>query len=327
MLRGKLNHVAPNREVIAGRVGTGVYNVTAAYTLAIASGTDIVMTSDSVGVAGNALDFEASNDGTATPTMTITFGAQPLVITHATAGTTKNGLTVTLVPGGTAGAEVATEDASGNLAVSYQAGGGGSSLTQVAAAVDGHANWVSASANAATGTGVLIGTLSGGTAATWAEESGTPSKTHLHFSNTVTTVTAAVAALNTLASGTKTMTASGSGAHTVDNADDTGGKVDLSGGVAAVAVANAVEKGAAATNSATGTYTITTDNLYGDVESVICNLVMKTMTDDYAIGGAISVANKTILAYMFDDSGNAIADPGTPADNFLHYVIHTKVTQ
>jgi hypothetical protein len=100
----------------------------------------------------------------------ITVGSASLIISYATAGTTPNGLKCILTPGGVKGTEVATEDAAGNLIVSYASAS--STATEIAAAIDGHANWVCPTISTQTTTGLKSGTLSGGTAACTATESG-----------------------------------------------------------------------------------------------------------------------------------------------------------
>jgi len=312
--------VSPNRVLIPGQFGFCTVAEYASYTLAVASGTNITITADSSGTGGNDLDFQATADGNAKASCTITFGTDTLAISHNDAGTAKNGLVVTLVPGGTAGSEVATEDASGNLLVSYQAST--STTTQVAAAINGHANWVCPTTGTQTATGVLSGTTSGGTAATWAEESGTPTKLHLHFTDASTDVDAAVAALNGASS---VMTASGSGSHTLASGDAVA-KQDLSGGVDAVAFDDDSVEGegfsvARSGAAGVGEYTVTLDRHYDKLFCADATLQLSSAADQYVLAGTYDSSAKTIKFTVWDKSAGAAGDPTQGANKRIHFLL------
>lgn len=315
----KLGIFGKQRIMVAGSFGVGTTGVAASYSQAVAAGGSITIAATATGTAGNSLDYESVADGTATPSLSIAIGTDTLTVTHATAGTSKNGLKVYLVPGGTAGAEVATEDASGNLMVSYQAST--STTTQISAAIDGHANWVSSVTGTEVTTGLKTGTLSGGTDPTWAEVATTPTKLVLHYTDAVTTKAAAKVALDAVGTAVGyTVTVVGTTTLTLASGDATGGKVDLSGGVTAVAAGAVRGKGFSVATKATGYHTITFDSVYPHLIDFKACLQLATAADQFVIPCTYTKASKTIDIALWDKSATNVADITAGANNRINFL-------
>lgn len=327
--RGTLQGDQPRKVLVAGSFGTGIVNANAAYTLPVASGTDIVVTSDSAGVAGNALDFQATDDGRTVNMGTATSDGTWTTVIRFNA----DGWSITLVPGsgGGEGCNIYEDTTNKVVTVMYEDGvttrgtGAGNFEAVVATAASVSVLTSQGAAGAAlTAAGGHIVHQEAETAATWTEESGTPSKTHLHFTDTVTTVTAAVASINgAYGTGTKTMTATGSGAHTVDNADEVA-KQDLSGGVDAYAIATIKGVGFTPSQNSVGDYYITFDDIYEDCELFTATMQQNAVDDFWEVGVSWDLANNRIRLRTYENGGTAVADPAGHANSRIHFLAVMK---
>ena len=315
-LHDALQATSPRVRMISGSFGLGIFGATASYTWPIAAGADLVITANDSGAPGNDLDFQATADGTAKAGCTIPIDTDALVITHNVGGTTKNGLRVTLVPGGTAGAELASEDPSGNLLVAFQSGV--STVTQIATAIDAHANWICASVGTKQPVSVFTEVLSGGTAPTWAEEGGSPSLMHLHFTDAVSTGTDCKNAINAVSG--KHVTATGGDANAAASGDAVG-KQDLAGGITGGAIASEKGEGYSVAQTAKGTYTITFDDYVASGYSGLVTVQLNTAADLIPIIGAFDPAYQTVILYTWDKSDGALADVAVHANNRMNFVL------
>jgi hypothetical protein len=236
-----------------------------------------------------------------------------MVVTHATAGTTKNGLTVTLLPGlATKGSEVAVEDGSGNLLVACAST---STTTEIATAIDGATNYACATTGTKTlGTAVKVGTLAGGTAATWAEMT-TATNVTLHFTNASTTVTAAVAAINAVSG--VTVTAYGTSTNTLASAD-----ADTITSLANGATGNSI-KGLGFTvtkvDSSVGLYRVTFDDPAPYLVDVEAILQLASVANQHTQVGAYNSTNKTIDIQLQAINATA-AQPAVGANNRVNFI-------
>lgn len=295
-----------NHVVIAGSWELGILEDYSGYTMPIASGDDLVMVANIAGTAADSLLFTSDDDGGVLASCEIAFGTDTLVITAAASGEDKNGLKVFLVPGGTAASEVATEDGDGNLYVSYEVST--STTTNVASAINGHANWICSTTGSQKATGLLSGELEGGTEDTWAEYSD-PDIT-LHFSNGVSDLDAAVAAINAV-SGIP-VTASGTGSNVIVTGDKVTSQ-SFTGGVDAIDIAEIRGKGYTVAQTAAGTYLITLKDPYKQIQHVNATLQLETAGAYRAQLGTISESAGTIVVRVINNSGVAADPVSSPA--------------
>jgi hypothetical protein len=250
----------PKAVGLHGAFFPGLQNAYATYTLAIAAGADIVVTSDLAGVAGNALDFQATADGLAAATFDFSTVLTQLdsVLTFGTGGEGGNdwSVSVSAGSGGGEGVNVFEDTVNKTLTIMYETGV--STVTNVATAVATTTNFTcvggtGANVLATPGDDLPLTSLTGGTPQEWAEQSGTPVKMHLHFTAAATTGTLGKNAINAVVG--KSMTATGGDANAMAGGDAVA-KQDLSGGVDAVASPRLTGPGGV-NGDGTGTYTVT----------------------------------------------------------------------
>jgi hypothetical protein len=301
---------------VYGEFGTGVYRAYASYTLPIAAGADVVVTADAVGAGGNALDFQATADGTAKASCALTDVDATMGSARAvTGGTAGNDWSIAIVPGSGGGEGVNVSEDTTNKVVTVMYESGVSTSAHLMTAIDGTTNMEKngdGDATIITGKYFPETALTGGTAATWAEQSGTPVKMHLHFTDAVTTGTAAKTAINAVTG--KSMTATGGDANAMA-AGDAVAKQDLSGGVTAVAVSNIVgEDISSVTLSALGTYDVVFKTKWAGVIS--CRPSLKHNSAGTATKFKVQYKStydatnrKLTLVTVGTDSGNAVNVP------------------
>lgn len=329
----ELNTRGTNRVKMAGSFGFELLPTRrqgdrgrAYYTFPVTAGTDIQVYSDVAGGVGNALDFQATADGSAKAAIDFDVDAGltqlDTIMEFKTGGTGGNDWKVSVMAGsgGGEGVNIGEDTTNKLLTIMYE--DGVSTVTNVETAIGLTTNF--AVRTGGTGASVLAAgdddlaetNLTGGTAATYAVESGSPSKTHLHYTDAVTTVTAAVAALNTLSSGTKMMTATGSGAHTLA-AGDAVAKQDLAGGAATSGVRGL---GFSVAYTSVGTFTVTFDDSFPTMISAKACLQLATAADQFAQVGTYTAASKTLVFYVWDKSDNAVANVAIAAGNRLNFI-------
>jgi hypothetical protein len=322
----------PKTVSIAGSFGMGVTNVNASYTLAIAAGADIVVTADANGVAGNALDFQATADGLAAATFDFATVLTLLdsVLTFGTGGTGGNAWSVSVSAGsgGGEGVNVFEDTVNKTLTIMYE--DGVSTVTNVATAVATTTNFTcvggtGANVLASPGDDLPLTSLSGGTAQEWAEQSGTPVKMHLHFTAAATTGTQGKTAINAVVG--KSMTASGGDANAMAGGDAVA-KQDLAGGVDAVALGELRGAGGVdgdgsgtfvVTKGGTGTYAISFE-AFPEMLFFKPQLQLASAADQFCVSGAWeAAASQTIVIYIWDKSAGAAVDVAINADNRINF--------
>jgi len=308
----------PKQTVINGRFTLGIEDAFAAYTWPIAAGADVVVTADAAGTAGNALDFQATNDGTAKAEINFaTAGMVQLdtVIEFATGGVAGNAwvVTVTAGAGGGEGIDLHEDTTEKVLTVQYEDG-----VSDVAAfetAIGTTTNFVvgtggtGASVLAAGDDDIYAEPMAGGTAATWAEETGTPLKMHLHFTNAGSTGTECKAAINAVSG--KSMTATGGDANNAVTGDLVT-KQDLSGGLADTAPGTVKGLGFTVTQTVLGEYTLTFSRELPNLLHFKPKLALATAAAFRVITGAYDATARTIKIWILNNSG-ALDDPAAIA--------------
>jgi hypothetical protein len=320
-----LKTVGSERVHTGGSFGMGVLNTDATYTLAIAAGTDIVVTSDSAETDGNKLDFQATEDGRTLSMATATGDATFDSIVRVA----EDGWVLTLVSGNGAGEGFNLYEDSVNKVLTLQYEEGVSDFDDFETAIGTTTNFT-----------IHTGTTAGGTALVaashlvysqpfslpaWAEAIGdggvTPFKTTLHFTDGVTTGLDGVAAINNVGGGDKTMTASGGDANTMASADAVA-KQDLSGGVDAVAISNIRGNPNDAwvpTKISTGLYRVTFRDEFPSDVMFQATLQLATAADQFAMVSTRTAASKTLDIKIWDKSGAAVADPAVDANNRINF--------
>jgi hypothetical protein len=322
----------PKAVGLHGAFFPGLQNAYATYTLAIAAGADIVVTSDLAGTAGNALDFKATADASAAATFDFSTVLTQLdsVLTFGTGGTGGNdwSVSVSAGSGGGEGVNVFEDTVNKTLTIMYETGV--STVTNVATAVATTTNFTcvggtGANVLATPGDDLPLTSLSGGTAQEYATQGGSPVEMHLHFTAAATTGTLAKNAINAVVG--KSMTATGGDANAMAGGDAVA-KQDLSGGVDAVASPRLTGPGGVngdgtgtytVTHTATGTWTITFADWFPEILHFKPVLSLATPADQYCQTGAYSQANRTIIVYVWDKSAGALADPTAAAGNTIAF--------
>jgi len=171
----------PSALVRAGSFGMSVLNVDATYEWPIASGTNITLTSDAAGVAGNLLDFQASDDGRSLDMVVLTGDANFDTVVRFNA----DNWTLILVSGSGGGEAINVyEDAANKtLTIMYEDAVSTHLLFEAAITASTAGAVLSVSSNPANTLQAALGHVvytSDCGVATWVEESGAPSLTHLH---------------------------------------------------------------------------------------------------------------------------------------------------
>lgn len=279
------------------------------------------------GTAGNALDFQATNDGTAKASLDMATETTQIdtVLAPAVGGVAGNALRVFVVAGAAAGAGKVYEDTAAGITI-FALQHAVSTVTDFETLVGAATDWDVASGG--TGANVfdqatdLVDSAvgSGGTPATYAVESGTPSKTHLHFTNAVTTAALAVAAINAVTTGSQVVTAAilggGAGAHAVATGDVVA-KQDLANGAASTDING---QGYSETKTGTGERTITFDDSYVDMIDCEATLQLGTPADQFANVGTYTASANTLVINIWDKSDGALADPAIGANNRINFL-------
>lgn len=309
------------RILCAGSFQGGIANVTATDTFAIASGTDITLTADVVGTAGNALDWQANDDGR-TIDMAAATGDSNF---DSVVRFDEDGWVMNLVggSGGGEGINLLEDTTNKILTIMFETTVSDFDDFETAIGTTTHASILTGTTHGATTLVTATHNLNqeAASAVTSVEEGGSPSKTTFHFTDGVTTVTAMVSAINTgsgYTAGTKTMTASGSGTHFIANADAVA-KQDMSGGVDAVAISNIRGRGFTPSQTGIGAYTITFDDSYPTFICVGATLQFATADDKIVLAGVYDSAAKTVKLQVWDVGDAAAKDVDETADriNFI----------
>lgn len=294
--------VSPNKALIAGSFRPGVPNTDSTYTWSITTGDDVVVTSDTEGTAGDALDFQASDDGRTVDLEVATGDANFAVVVRFD----QDDWVLNLVPGAAAaqGIQLHEDNTNKVLTIMYE-----HNVSEMGTGNDGNGNPnFEAAVGTTTHCAVLTSLGAAGNAldssahvlhqeaATpelWVEESGAPSKTHVHFVDAVTLSEDAVDAINdetTYVSGSKTMTASGGSANAIVSGDAVL-KQDLANGVDEVAITDIKGIGFTPSQTAVGTYEIVLDELPPAPIMMLAHLSMDTLDD--LVGRPVSYSQAT----------------------------------
>lgn len=317
--------IGPHGLIRAGSFGMGVLNVDGTYTLPIAAGANLVVTSDVEGVAGNALDFQATDDGRMIDMEVETGDA----LFDSTVVFNADNWKIILLPGSGGGEGVnAYEDAANTtLTIMYESGVSDFDDFETAITASAAGTVLSGTTNGATvllaASGHLLYDTDCGVA-TWVEESGTPSLTHLHFTSAVTTGTAAKTAINAAYGvGDKTMTASGGDAN-VFAVGDVVAKQDLAGGIDAVAISDIKGYDYVPTKTGTGAFLLTFTNLAQELYTVEATMQLAVADDVIAIPGAYDAAAKTCVVSTWDISNVAVKDVAVADGNRINWFLKIK---
>lgn len=315
----------PSALVRAGSFGMGVTGVLASYTLAIAAGANVVVTSDAAGVAGNALDFQATEDGRTINMVTETGDATFDTIVRFN----DDNWDLRLVSGSGLGEGINVYEDAANKILTLMYEDGVSDFddfeTAITASTAGsvHTGTTSGATTLQAASGHLVYASDCGVA-TWVEESGTPSKTHLHFTDAVTTGTAAKNAINAAyAVGTKTMTATGGDANTMANADQVA-KQDLANGVDAVAIGDIKGWDYTPTKTGTGEYTLTFEQLAQEDYSIEACMQLAASDDVVAQPSTYDPTAKTVIIRTVDIGGAAAKDIAVAAGNRINWTMKVR---
>lgn len=318
-LTGNLGVLHANPEFVAGSFGAGTYGIAASYTLAIAAGDDLVITADSTGSVGNALNFIATADGTAKASLDM----DPLcvnadtVIEAVTGGTASNDWTITMCSGsgGGEGVNIYEDNTNKEIVIMYE--GGVSTVSNLETAIAA-ATYIAVKTAGTGGNTLAAGSddfyatnLSGGTAATWAEEVG--NDITLHFTSATSTTNDAQTAINGISGGSTTCTG---GSAAVMAAGDAVASQDLSGGVTTVAISGIVGEGFSVTQVGTGQFRVLLDRPQGAWLAVLASLQKSTPTDIIPQLSAVSGLNQ-IDINIWDKSDAALKDVSALTVHFI----------
>lgn len=295
------------------------------YELPIASGINIVVYANSAGTAGNSLDFQATADGSAKAELdmsTVTTNIDT-VVEAAAGGVGGNDWSISVIGGAAAKAGLSHEDTT-NKVLTCIMQLGTSDVSDFEALVTASTNLAVGSAGTgatlvASGDECYSQALAGGTAATWAEESGSPSKTTLHFTDTTSTAAACVAAINAVSSGDQVVTAallSGTGVHAMASGDAVA-KQNLAKGEA---TSDVNSQGFKVSKTDTGEFTVTFDDSFPDMIDCEATLQLVTAADQFVVVGTYTAASRTIVFTIWDVSGAAAADVANNANNRINFI-------
>jgi hypothetical protein len=316
----------PNSKVINGSIKLGIQEAYASYTWPIAAGANVVVTADAAGTAGNALDFQATADGLAPAELDL--GAAGLtqldtVIEFATGGTGGNDWVVTIAAGSGGGEGVNVNEDTTNKVLTVMFEDGVSTVANFETAIGTTTNFTVGTGG--TGASVLAAgqdeiyeePMAGGTAQEWAEESGSPLKMHLHYTDAATTGTEAKTAINAVTG--KSMTATGGDGNACASGDAVA-KQDLSGGLDDTAPgATQTGLGYSVTQTVEGTYTITFDRVLGELLHFKPILSLATAADLQCLTGAYSAADRTIVVWTVNNTGAADDPASVAAGDAIHF--------
>jgi len=301
---------------LAGSFKCGIMGDYASHTWNVTGTTDIKVTADSPGTGGNALDFQATADGRSISMAT----AAADVRFDSVVQFNEDGWKLNLIPGSGAAEGVNVEEDHTNkvLTLMYETAVSTFADFETAIGTTTHCSVLSATSH---GTDTLVAATHlvnqySATSATWAIESGSPSKTHLHFTGSVTTVAAAISAINALAGGgTKKMTASATGTGTTNliATGDAEAKQDLAGATASGTVPATIRGWgiSSVTMTAVGTYKVVLKDTPKTLIHVNASLALNAADDKKCIAGPYNSATNCFYLYMWDRSGAGLADLST----------------
>ena len=297
----KVFYPSPGRVVVGGKITKGITAVVASATWPVtAAGKDLIFKRDAItGMMADELGTKhvaATADGTAKATCPLTVGAAAITPTYVNGGVSGNGHRIYLVPGGTAGAEVMTIGGT-DFFVSYQASV--STATQIAAAIEAHANWTCADpVSAEVTTGVLSALSSGGTAAEYVVWATSAPHLTLHFTDGATTTAQMVtAAADTGASGyankfcTLSLDGTGVSTNVLTNATEAFSNCHFNAipgttavvGVTAVAATVVLGTGFTVSNVSAGIVRVTLTDRYQSMIAALCSISAASAADSIAM--------------------------------------------
>lgn len=78
-------------------------------------------------------------------------------------------------------------------------------------------------------------------------------------------------------------------------------------------------KGFTVARTSAGIFTVTLEQIYGQLDSAIATLQLATAADQFAQVGAVSLSAKTFVIHTWDVSGNAVADIAANANNRVNF--------
>jgi hypothetical protein len=280
----------------------------------------IALLAKTAGLKGNTLTYTATADGTAkayTIPLTV-IDASMGYARAATGGVAGNDWVFAIVPHSHLGGGVITNEDATNKVVVIEYENGVSTSAEIMTAIDGLTAWEKVGNGDATViTDKYIGSTitRGGTAATWAEQT-TATNITLHFTNAVTTVTAAVAALNGVA--TRLVDAYGTSTNTLVTADaDT--ITSLAGGATGISVKGPGFR-VTKVDSAVGLWRITFDSGAATPLNPRCCIQLTNPADVEALQGTWNSTNKTLDIQVQINAGTAV-EPAVAAGNRINFAL------